>query len=113
MATAMKKEPKAGKKENKSAMIRQYAQAHQTATAKEIAETLGCSEGLVHSVRNKMKAKRKYTRKATGETVAATNGTAQASPAELCVTFIRAAGSFAEAKKMLMAAEVFAGFKIR
>ena len=45
--------------------------------------------------------------------VVATNGIAQATPAKCCVTFVRAAGGFAEAKKMLLAAEFFTGVKIR
>ena len=114
MATATKKESKSGKKENKSALIRDYAKAHRTATAKEIAEKLGCSEGLVHHVRNKMKRGRKKAKHtATAQTVAATNGVAEATPAESCVTFVRAAGGFAEAKKLLLAAEFFTGLKIR
>ena len=38
MATATKREPKAGQTENKSALIREYVKAHRTATAKEISE---------------------------------------------------------------------------
>ena len=112
MATATKKEPKTGKKENKSAQIREYAKAHRKATAAEIAEKLGCSEGLVHSVRNKMKRGRKKA-KHISQTVAFSHEIAQPTPAEVCVTFVRAAGGFAEAKKLLLAAEFFVGQKIR
>src|ERR1700676_3531257 len=59
MATATKRGRPAGKKENKSALIREYAKAHRKATAKEIAEHLGCSATLVHQVRQKMKRGRK------------------------------------------------------
>ncbi len=115
MATATKREPKAGKKENKSALIREYVKTHRTATAKEISEKLGCSEALVHQVRKGMKGKRKSRPTATAHTIANNSAAVatEANPAELCVTFVRAAGGFAEAKKMLMTAEVFAGLKIR
>ena len=59
MATATKREPKAGQTENKSALIREYVKAHRTATAKEISEKFDCSEALVHHVRNRLKGKRK------------------------------------------------------
>jgi hypothetical protein len=42
-----------------------------------------------------------------------TANAAEGSPTELCVTFVRAVGSFAEARKMLLTAEAFAGLKIR
>ena len=113
MATATKQEPKAGKKQSKSAQIREYAKAHRNATAIEIAEKFGCSAALVHQVRAKAKGKKKAKRMAAAQIMTNTDATTEASPAELCVTFIRAAGGFAEAKKMLMTAEVFAGLKIR
>jgi hypothetical protein len=115
MATATKKEPKAGRTENKSALIREYVKAHRTATAKEISEKVGCSEALVHHVRNRQTGKRKSKPTASAQTIASTSAAVatEAIPAELCVTFVRAAGGFAEAKKMLMTAEVFAGLKIR
>jgi hypothetical protein len=116
MATATKQEPKAGTKESKSAQIREYAKAHRKATANEIAEKFGCSAALVHQVRHKMKGgKKKAKRTATTQTVANKDAAiaTEPHPAELCVTFVRAAGSFAEARKMLMTAEVFAGLKIR
>ncbi len=115
MATATKKDPKAGQKENKSALIREYVKAHRTATAKEISEKFGCSEALVHHVRNRLKGKRKSKTTAGAQTVTNKSAAvdAEANPAELCVTFVRAAGGFAEAKKMLTTAEVFAGLKIR
>lgn len=115
MATATKKEPKAGRTENKSALIREYVKAHRTATAKEISEKFGCSEALVHHVRNRLKGKRKSKPTANAPTNAITSAAVatEANPAEMCVTFVRAAGGFAEAKKMLMTAEVFAGLKIR
>jgi hypothetical protein len=114
MATATKKEPKAGQKENKSALIREYVKAHRTATAKEISEKLNCSEALVHHVRKGLKGKRKSKPTAHAPTNANMSAVAtEANPAELCVTFVRAAGGFAEAKKMMMTAEVFAGLKIR
>ena len=115
MATATKKQPKAGQTENKSALIREYVKAHRTATAKEISEKFGCSEALVHHVRTRLKGKRKSKPTATAQTIASTSAAVatEANPAELCVTFVRAAGGFAEAKKMLMTAEVFAGLKIR
>jgi hypothetical protein len=115
MATATKKEPKAGPKENKSDLIREYVKAHRTATAKEISEKVGCSEALVHNVRKRLKGKRKSKPTATIKTTTNTSAAVatDANPAELCVTFVRAAGGFAEAKKMLMTAEVFSGLKIR
>jgi hypothetical protein len=115
MASATKA-TKAGKKENKSALIREHVKANRNATAKEIAEKLGCSEALVHNVRTKMKrGKKKAKRSATTEASAKTHAgiSDETSPAELCVTFVRAVGSFAEARKMLMTAEAFSGLKIR
>jgi hypothetical protein len=115
MATATKQEPKAGKKDSKSAQIREYARAHRKATANEIAEKFGCSAALVHQVRRKMKGKKKAKSTATISTIANSNTAiaAEGSPTELCVTFVRAVGSFAEARKILLTAEAFAGLKIR
>jgi hypothetical protein len=59
------------------------------------------------------RGKKKAKHTAVVRNVAATNETVETNPAELCVTFVRAAGGFAEAKKMLMTAEAFAGLKIR
>ena len=73
MATATKNEPKAGQKQNKSALIREYVKAHRTATAKEISEKFGCSEALVHHVRNRLKGKRKSKLTANAPTNAITS----------------------------------------
>ena len=112
MATATKKAPKSDKTKSKTALILEYAKAHRSATAKEIAEKVGCSENLVHTVRhNRKKGKKKA--KHSAQTIAASHEIAQPTPAEVCVTFVRAAGGFAEAKKLLLAAEFFVGQKIR
>ena len=58
--------------------------------------------------------RKKGKRMANAQLVSTTGAVAtEASPAEHCVTFVRAAGGFAEAKNMLMTAEVFSGLKIR
>ncbi len=114
MATATKKAPKAGKKQSSSALIREYAKAHRSATAKQIADHLGVKEALVYNVRAKMKkGKRKAKKGAVNQAEANNHAPAEMTPADACVTFVRAAGGFAEAKKMLMTAEAFSGLRIR
>ena len=111
MATATKKHAKTENTESKTARIRAYANAHRKATAKQIAAAVGCSVGLVHSVRGKKKRGQKKARPAVAHPTSPTQ--AELTPTEACVTFVRLAGGFAEAKKMLLTAEAFAGLKIR
>lgn len=107
--TATKRRKKTtGKKQNKSAAIRAYLEAHKGAKPKEVIEALSAnglniSPNLVSIIKGKMGSS-----KTTRRTQGSGNGVA-VSNIEHVVQFVRACGGMSEAKKVLSGAEQLAG----
>ena len=112
MATATR-EPKTGRKGSISEKIREYLKTHKDAKASAVAEMFGCSVANVHQAKRRGKGKKRGRKPGSFYAAPVDHAETAATPNELCVTFVRAAGGFSEAKKMLLTAEFFAGKKIR
>jgi len=107
--TATKRRRKTtGKKQNKSAAIRTYLEAHKGAKPKEVVEALSVTgleitPNLVSMIKGKMgSTKTKDRAQGSGNGMAVSN-------IEHVVQFVRACGGMNEAKKVLLGAEQLAG----
>ena len=105
--TATKRRRKTtGKKQNKSAAIRAYLEAHEGAKPKEVVEALSANgleitPNLVSMIKGKVGSKKTRGRARVG-------GNGVPSNIEHVVQFVRACGGMNEAKKVLLGAEQLA-----